>query len=546
MHTMDVLPAALRFGRCELLPHHRELRVDGKPVQLGGRAFDLLMALVEGRGKLVTKDEILSRVWPGIIIEENTLQVQISALRKAMGTDRDSLKTISGRGYRFIADVTTINAQAEADSERAVVSGHVPRTLTNLAAPATELIGRESELSEVLALTMAHRLVTLIGVGGIGKTRLAVEAARQLLPTFADGVWVVELASLSDPDLVPLTVAQALGFDLEPVSPSHIAAALASKHALIVLDNCEHVIDAAASMAEALLRANSATRVIVTSREPLRAEGERIFRVPPLGVPAEGTENVQDLLQYSAVKLFMARACSADQTLSDVRIAAAAAAICRSLDGIPLAIELAAVRVPALGIEALASRLDDRFTLLSHGRRTALPRHQTLRASLHWSYDLLSASERLVLQRLSLFSGGFTLEAASSVAASSDIDAPTVVECVSNLVSKSLVTAHLADAATQYSLLHTTRAYAREKLTESGELHEIAHRHKQGSSIQARELLAGRHHLFVGGFEKSGLEIATTAPVVDQALPRRSTRTLRRASPMGRSRAAVNIVQECL
>jgi predicted ATPase len=240
----------------------------------------------------------------------------------------------------------------------------------------------------------------------------------------------------------------------------------------------------------------------------------------------------------------MARACSADQTVSDVRIAAAAAVICRSLDGIPLAIELAAARVPALGIEALASRLDDRFTLLSHGRRTALPRHQTLRASLHWSYDLLSESERIVLQRLSLFSGSFTLEAASSVAAGSDIDVPTVIDCVSNLVSKSLVSAHLADAATQYSLLQTTRAYARDKLMESGELHEIAHPHKQGSSIQARELVPGSHPCFRGSFEKSDLKIAPM--VVDQASPPRRTRTLRRASPMGRSRAALNIVQECL
>ncbi|MEA3156680.1 MAG: hypothetical protein QOK44_4269 [Betaproteobacteria bacterium] len=545
MHTIAPLPAALRFGRCELLPHHRELRVDGKAVQLGGRAFDLLMVLVGGRGKLVTKDEILSCVWPGIIIEENTLQVQISALRKAMGTDRDSLKTISGRGYRFIGDVTT-STEAEGECQRGVASTHVPGTLTNLPASATELIGRENALAEVLELTTAHRLVTLIGVGGIGKTRLGIEAARQLLPTFADGVWLVELAPLSDPELVPITVAQALGLDLKAVSPGHIATALASKHALIVLDNCEHVIDAAASMAEALLQANSATRVIVTSREPLRADGERIFRVPPLDVPAEGTENVPALLQHSAVKLFMARACSADQALSDVRIAAAAGAICRSLDGIPLAIELAAARVPALGIEELASRLDDRLTLLSGGRRTALPRHQTLRASLHWSYDLLPEPERIVLQRLSLFSGNFTLEAASTVAASGDIDPLAVVDCVSNLVSKSLVTAHLADTAAQYSLLHTTRAYAREKLTESGELQEIARRHKQGLSIQTRERFAGEHPRFTDGFERSNLEIARAPLVMDRPSPQRSTRILRLASTKGRSRAHVNVLQECL
>jgi predicted ATPase len=307
------------------------------------------------------------------------------------------------------------------------------------------------------------------------------------LPQFADGVWLAELAPLSDPDLVPVTVAQALGLDRKAVSLSHIAAALASKHALIVLDNCEHVIDAAATMAEALLRANPATRVIVTSREPLRADGERIFRVPPLAVPAQGAEHVQDLLQHSAVRLFVARACSADQTLSDVRIAAASAAICRSLDGIPLAIELAAARLPALGIEELASRLDDPLMLLSGGRRTALPRHQSLRTSLRWSYESLSESERVVLQRLSIFEGRFTLEAAGAVAAHSDMDLTAVVDCISTLVSKSLVTAHIATTA-QYHLLRTTRAYAREKLVESGELDEIAHRHAMHVSRTASNL----------------------------------------------------------
>ncbi|MDB5866383.1 MAG: hypothetical protein JWO70_4189 [Betaproteobacteria bacterium] len=488
MNTMDPVPARFRFGRCELLPHHRELRIDGRAVHLGGRAFDLLLVLVEGRGKLVSKDEILTRVWPGVIIEENTLQVQVSALRKALGADRDALKTISGRGYRFIAELTTSGVGAEADGERSGVSGHASRTLTNLPVQPTEMIGRETELSEVLDLVASHRLVTLIGAGGIGKTRLAVEAARALLPDFADGVWLADLARLSDPDLVAVTVAQALGLDREAVAPAHIAAALASKHTLVVLDNCEYVIDAAARMAEALLHANPDTHVIVTSREPLRADGERIFRVPPLDVPAEGAGSVQELLQHTAVKLFVARARSGDQTLSDVRIAAASAAICRSLDGIPLAIELAAARLPALGIEELESRLNDSLMLLSGGRRTALPRHQTLHASLHWSYELLAESERIVLQRLSIFLGRFDLDAASAVAESRDLDRPTVVDCISNLVSKSLLTAHVDDTATHYSLLRTTRAYAREKLTESGELDEIARRHATYASRRASQL----------------------------------------------------------
>jgi predicted ATPase/DNA-binding winged helix-turn-helix (wHTH) protein len=478
MHSANTISATFRFGRCELLPHERELRVDGEAVHLGSRAFDLLVALVDGRGKLVTKDEILSRVWPGVIIEENTLQAQISKLRKAMGTDRDALKTISGRGYRFVAEVTATSAE-DSDARRAVASGRAHRMSTNVPPPATAMIGRETELAEILHLTSTHRLVTLIGAGGIGKTRLAVEAARQLLPQFPDGVWLAELGPVGDPDGVPHTVAQALGLEPESVTPAHIVDALARKCALIVLDNCEHVIDAAAGMAEALLRADPAARVIATSREPLRVEGECVVRVLPLEVPPADADDVEAVLQHSAVKLFVERACSADQTLSPASIAAASAAICRSLDGIPLAIELAAARLPALGIEALASRLDDRLTLLSGGRRTALPRHQTLRASLHWSYDLLSQPERLVLQRLSIFLGRFDLEAASTVSESSEVDAPTVVDCISNLVSKSLVTTHVDAAATRYSLLQTTRAYAREKLAESSELDEIARRHRQ-------------------------------------------------------------------
>jgi predicted ATPase len=281
-----------------------------------------------------------------------------------------------------------------------------PRPPTNLADPVTELIGREVEVEEVLGLAGAHRLVTLTGAGGIGKTRLGLEVARRLLPEFPDGVWAIELAPLSDPDLVPATIAMALGLDLADnvVSPERIANALASKQLLLVLDNCEHLVGAAASMAEALLRANPAARVLATSREPLRAEGECLYRVPSLAVPTEGSQHAEDLLQYGAVRLFVARARAAEPQFSpDGRVAAATAAICRHLDGIPLAIELAAARTNALGVEELAARLDDCFHLLTGGRRTALPRHQTLRATLDWSYQLLPELERVVLRRLATF-----------------------------------------------------------------------------------------------------------------------------------------------
>ncbi len=353
---------------------------------------------------------------------------------------------------------------------------------TNLPAPTSELIGRAAALAEVTELLGVHRLVTLIGAGGIGKTRLGLEVARRLLPDFADGVWVAELAPLSDPGLVPVTVAVALGVTLlaGAESPERVAAALGAKRVLLLLDNCEHVIEAAARMAEALLRANPYARVLATSREPLRAPGEYVYRVLSLEVPAEGTEDREDLLDAAAVKLFVARARAVELRFSpDARTAAITGAVCRRLDGIPLAIELAAARTATLGLEELAARLDDRFRLLTGGHRTALPRHQTLRATLDWSYELLPALERTVLHRLAIFAGGFTLEAASAVATTADLDAPAVVDSVTNLAAKSLVVVEMGGAVTRYRLLETTRAYALEKLTASGELAEVGRRHAE-------------------------------------------------------------------
>ena len=290
---------------------------------------------------------------------------------------------------------------------------------------------------------MAHRLITLVGAGGVGKTRLSFEVARQLRPQFADGVWVAELAPLSDPELVPVTVATALGVTLVSGAPSpeRVASALGAKRILLVLDNCEHVIEAAARMAEALLRADPLACVLASSREPLRLPGEFVYRVPSLEVPAEGTQDEEDLLRAGAVRLFVARARAAEPHFSAERRLATMAAICRQLDGIPLAIELAAARTAALGVEGLAARLDDRFRLLTGGHRTALPRHQTLQATLDWSYELLPESERVVLRRLAIFAGAFSLEAATAVAAEAAISASDVVDCITNLVAKSLLTA---------------------------------------------------------------------------------------------------------
>jgi predicted ATPase/DNA-binding winged helix-turn-helix (wHTH) protein len=481
----------LVFGRFRFDLHTQELTADGVPAPVGNRALDVLSVLIEARGDLVTKDELLSRVWPTTTVEENNLQFQISSLRKALGPDREFIKTVSGRGYRFVAEITVEDRTASRERRRAWLGrDDAPGARAgegscsgNLPAPTSDIIGREANLSDVVALVEANRLVTLAGVGGIGKTRLAIELAHHLCPSFEDGVWMAELAPLSDPALVLPTVASALGLDDTCGSPEGLAAALGARRMLLVLDNCEHVIDAAASLAEALLHADGRLQVIATSREPLRAEGEWVYRVPPLEVPPEDWppedwDGDEDVLQYSATKLFIERTRAADPTSPlDARVAAAAALICRRLDGIPLAIELAAARAAALGVEGLAARVGDRLGLLTDGRRTAPARHQTLRATLDWSYDLLTEPERVVMRRLAVFNDDFTLEAATRVVDVGEAGGVDIIRSLASLVAKSLVAADCGGPICRYRLFETMRAYAMDKLTGSGEFDAVASRY---------------------------------------------------------------------
>jgi len=291
-----------------------------------------------------------------------------------------------------------------------------------------------------------------------------------------------ELGPLASPDLVLATVATALGLTLGggEVSCEAIVAAVGAKQLLLVVDNCEHLIEAAAGVVDALLRSTPAARLLATSREPLRLSGEYVYRVPPLAVPSADNRDLEAVLRYPALKLFVSRARAVEpRYVADVGVAAATAAICRHLDGIPLAIELAAARIGGFGVEGVAAGLDDRFRLLTGGSRTALPRHQTMRATLDWSYGLLSEAERVVLRRLAVFVGAFTLEAATVVASSGDIPAHDVLDCSANLAAKSLLSTDLVGTIVQYRLLETTREYAREKLIEAGELDQCARRHAQ-------------------------------------------------------------------
>ncbi len=454
----------------------RELRTQGVPVPLGGRAFDIVEVLAQSAGELVTKDEIIRRVWSGAIVEESTLQVHISAIRKALGPDRGMLKTAFGRGYRLLGAWTIRQEGRPADP---VVLQIVPPTAfaTNFPSASFDLIGRTAAVQHLLDFLSAYRVVTLTGPGGIGKSALALEVARTLFPAFGGDAWLVELASLSDPDLVPSAVTGVLGLKLggDEISAESVARAIGGERLLLVLDNCEHVIDAAAQLVETMVRVCPRTTVLATSREALRIEGECVYRVPPLEVPSEHWEEPSDVLGRSAVELLVARMRELDSDFSpDSDGLAAIAAICRHLDGIPLAIEFAATRAAALGLEQVASRLDDRLTLLTGGRRTALPRHRTLRAMLDWSYELLPEAEQGLFRRLAVFPGGFTLEAAAAVAG--DSTAPAVAESMANLVAKSLVMRDGSVPAGRWRLLETIRAYGLGRLAESGDAEQITRR----------------------------------------------------------------------
>ncbi|MFO1308394.1 MAG: tetratricopeptide repeat protein [Burkholderiales bacterium] len=352
-------------------------------------------------------------------------------------------------------------------------------TPNNLAQQVTSFVGRERELAEVTRLLGTARLITLLGAGGIGKTRLAMHVAADVMDAYPDGVWFVDLAPLVDSRLVPQAVASVLGVK-EDVG-STIAEALVryvkDKRILLVLDNCEHLLHACAEIAGLLLRAGAQLRILAASREPLRVAGETSYHVPALAVPdARGRPTPDDLAHYEATRLFVDRATAALPTFrATAENAPAIADVCRRLDGIPLAIELAAARVSALPVDRIAARLSDRFRLLTGGDQTAMPRQQTLRAMIDWSHDLLAEAERALLRRLSVFAGGWTLEAAEAVCAGAGLDEADVLDLLSRLVDKSLV-AMVADG-TRYRLLETVREYARAKLDESGESDDVRTRH---------------------------------------------------------------------
>ena len=471
------------FGPWEIDLTRRELRAHRVPVPIGGRAFEVIEALIESAGEVVTKDDLMRRVWSGAIVEESVLHVHISAVRKAFGPDRGMLKTAFGRGYRLLGG-WTIRRESPSTAPVALetVPLQVPTFVANIPVASPDLIGRETAAQHLRELLSAHRVVTLTGPGGIGKTALAINVARSLMPTVDGASVVVELVSVSDPKLVPSAIASVLGLKMgdDEISPDSVARAIGGKKLLLVLDNCEHVVEAAARLAETLVRLCPYTSILATSREILRIECEHVYAVPPLDVPPQHQEEIGKVLGHSAVQLFIARttALRSDFSPQEENLPAIGA-ICRRLDGIPLAIEFAAARAGTLGLDQVASRLNDRFRLLTVGRRTALPRHQTLRATLDWSYELLPEAERCLLRRLAIFAAGFTLEAAIAVMSDNVPVASTVVEGIASLVAKSLVTLDGSVPSGRWRLLETMRAYALEKLAESGEAEQAARSHAE-------------------------------------------------------------------
>lgn len=466
--------ASMRFADFELQPQERRLLAAGKPVPLGARAFDVLLVLAARAGQLVTKHELLDLVWPGLVVEENNLATQVSNLRKALGGE--IIATIPGRGYRFTA------ALLEPSRTDAPVPAP-PALRSNLPEASTELIGRGDDLTALRELLEHHGLVTVVGAGGIGKSSLARALLQQQRHRHAHGVCWVELAPLSAadalPQTLPATIAAALGVRaVGGDTLTALAAAVAPLDMTLALDNAEHLPAAVATVVEALREAAPCVRLLITSQTPLRARGEHLYRLSSLAWPESQVDAAQ-AMTHGAVALFVNRARALDRrfALDDTNVQTVVS-LCRALDGLPLAIELAATRLPLLGLPALAAALDQRLRLLTVGAAGAPTRQKTLRAALEWSHSLLTSDEQTVLRRLAVFVGSASLQMAQQVATDASIDGWGVLDAMGGLVDRSLVAVGTdAGGAPRYRLLDTPRSFALERLIASGELDAVRARH---------------------------------------------------------------------
>jgi len=482
----------LRFGpdgRFELQPLERRLLVDGLPAVLGARAFDLLLELASRPGALRSKNDLIEAVWPGVIVEDGNLATQISTLRKILGGE--VIATIPGRGYRFAARMASTSAVAAAPEPPPSAAPAAPaaaappaaRLQTNLPAALPLLVGRSEDLAALDELVAQRPLVSIIGAGGIGKTTVALHLTALRQSAYRHGVCWVELASLVKADDLPGAIAAALGVQVGSGEPlAGLCAALMPLSLLLVLDNAEQVVDGVARLVQTVLDKAPGVRFVVTTQVPLKLASERVYRIGPLTVPP-GPLPAAQALGFSAVALFAERA-----QLADVRFAltdansAAVIAVCRQLDGLALAIELAAARAPMLGVHKLAASMGDRLRLLTATRNRIAPaRQQTLRAALEWSHAFLDETERKVFRRLAVFAGSVSLAMIQQVVRDpeGELDEWTVLDALALLVDRSLVVTITADGAdeSRYRLLETPRAYALERLKEAGEEEALRQRH---------------------------------------------------------------------
>ena len=468
--------AVVEFGPFRLRPAERVLEKDGLPLKIGSRAFDVLATLIEHAPEVVSKRDLMARAWGTLVVDEGSLRFHIAALRKVLGDGESSTRyiaSVQGRGYAFAAPATAV-ALKLTQSERASPSS----TAHRLPSRPMRVLGRDGVVRDLKRELRERRFVSIVGPGGIGKTTVALAVAHEVLSEFAGDVYFLDLAAIKDPQLVAAALASQLGLSVVSQNPiPTILAFLSERGVLLLLDSCEHLIEPVAALAEELFYGAPRVHLLTTSRESLRVDGEWVHHLLPLECPPRDAVSLTapQALGFPAVQLFVEQveASGYPLGLSDAE-APIVADLCRRLDGIPLALELAARSVGVYGVQGAASLLDHQFSLL-HGRRTATPRHQTLTATLDWSHGLLSETERLVLRRLAIFVGAFSLEAATTVVAH-DLETAQVTDALARLVEKSLVSLD-ASAAARYRLLDTTRAYALEKLASSPEQKTIARRH---------------------------------------------------------------------
>ena len=466
------------FGPFSLIAGQRLLMKNGAPVTIGARTLDALIALVSRPNQIVSKQDLMARVWPDVTVEEGSLRFHIAGLRKALGDGKDGARyiaTLPGRGYCFVAPIWRSSDRSDA---HATVAATLPRA--SLPSRLVRMIGRDDGVLMLSTELPIVRFVTIVGAGGVGKTTVAVAAGHELAEAFAGAVLFVDLGALSDPKLVASSIAAMLGLPVQSddVTPSLIAY-LRDKRLLLILDTCEHLIETAAALAERIFVAAPQVHILATSREALRVEGEHVYRIPSLAVPPDDPDlSAADALTFPAIQLFVERAAAggASFDLGDAN-AALVASICRKLDGLPLAIELAAGRVEAYGLQQTATLLEQHLALLWQGQRTAPPRQKTLQATLDWSFGLLSEPERLVLRRLAVFAGDFTIEAALAVVTCATIGDVHLFGAIDSLVAKSMVATRPVGAMMRYRLLDTTRAYALEISVDHAERAGLAARH---------------------------------------------------------------------